>query len=319
VIKTVTPVRRQTHEYKDATRVAPVSISVVIAWVNPLELLVPALEALQQQNRPADESIVVTRHGEDAQRRLRELHPEVILFAAEPHTPITALRSEGIRRARGTVVAVTEDHCVPDRAWIATIERWMSQPDCTIVGGPVENAATTRMRDWAAFLTEYAGAIRSADGDADNHSLPGNNVAYRRELVGGLCEALDRGLWESFYHQELTKRGVRMNYDPEMLVYHRRPFDFRYFVSQRFHFSRSFAAMRLQFLTAFGRVKYGVGSIALPPLLMLRGLTTLRSKRRFVGRYLACLPVIGFYVTVGALGEMIGYFFGGGNSLEQIE
>jgi hypothetical protein len=296
-------------------------ISVVIAWVNPLELLKPGLDALTHQlgGRP-DEIIVVTRHAEVEQKKLCELYPEVILLSAPPQTTIPKLRSIGIQRSRGSIVAVTEDHCVPSKDWISQIQENFSDNECDVVGGPIENAYPYRRRDWAAFLVEYSWALRS-DGDAqDAHpSLPGNNVAYRRQVVDGLCKTLDRGLWESFYHQELIESGARLKYDPEMLVYHRRPFDFGYFVKQRYHFSRSFAAMRLQYLAGIGRIKYGLGSMILPPLLVLRGYRTLSQKGRYVNLYLTCLPSIAIYVTAGAFGEMLGYFLGGGRSLTEVE
>lgn len=296
------------------------STSVVIAWVNPIELLQPGMEALDQQvgGRPK-EIIVVTRHGVQHQTLLQNLFPRVTLFPAPPETPITALRALGLARAKGDVVAVIEDHCVPDRNWLATIHSRMADSRCRVLGGPVENAATRRLRDWAAFLTEYAGAIRAAGREEAISQLPGNNVAYRRELVPGLCETLDRGLWESFYHAELGRRGISLSYDPNMVVLHRRSFDLIYFVRQRFYFSRSFAQMRNQGLGALGRAKYAIGSFILPPLLLWRGLATLRRKGRYVGLYLVCLPLITLYVTVGTLGEMTGYAFGGGDSLGRVE
>jgi hypothetical protein len=77
--------------------------------------------------------------------------------------------------------------------------------------------------------------------------------------------------------------------------------------------------MRNQFLSPGGRLKYGLGSLALPPLLLARGLITLIRKRRLVGKYLASLPMIVIYLTAGAAGEMVGYFLGAGDSLERIE
>jgi hypothetical protein len=296
-------------------------LSVVIAWVNPLELLKPGLDALHNQHgaHPA-EIIVVTRHSEFEQKQLCELYPEVILLSAPPHTTIPKLRSIGIKRSRGTIIAVTEDHCVPSKDWTLYIQRSFSDNECDVVGGPIENAYIYRRRDWAAFLVEYAWALRSDGSAQDAHpSLPGNNVAYRRQVIDGLCKTLDRDLWESFYHQELIESGARLKYEPGMLVYHRRPFDFGYFVKQRYHFSRSFAAMRLQNLTGFGRIKYGLGSMILPPLLILRGYRILSQKRRYVNLYLSSLPLIAPYVISGAFGEMLGYFLGGGDSLAEVE
>lgn len=302
----------------------PCVISVVIAWVNPPELLEQGLDSLtRQQSRNADEIIVVTRHNQDMQMRLRARYPEVTLLSASPQTPITMLRSMGLRVARGTIAIVTEDHCVPSGDWISVVEQRL-QEDCDVVGGPVENACTHRLRDWAAFLTEYAFAIRSHADVAESTikpaaELPGNNVAYKREFVAGLCATLESGLWESFYHRQLAGRGAKMFLDTKMLLYHRRPFDFRYFIAQRYHFCRSFAAMRCQSLKTRARIKYGLGSVLLPPLLWMRGFRTLARKRRLVGRYICCSPLIAIYLSAGALGEMIGYFFDGGRSLERVE
>lgn len=296
------------------------SISVVIAWVNPLELLVPGLEVLvRQQSRSPDEVIIATRHNEEACMRLRALYPGMIVLTACRTAPITALRSMGIRAARGTVIVVTEDHCVPSRDWIRIVEQRMRERDCAVVGGPVENAFTSRLRDWAAFLTEYADFIAPTGSHKTTQAVPGNNAAYRRELCDDLCATLDRGRWESFRLQELLQEGVRVVFDPQMLIHHSRSFDFWYFVGQRYHFCRSFAAMRGYSFTLEDRFKYGLGSLLLPPLLWLRGFLTLMRKRRLVGRYLVCSPLIAIYMIVGAFGEMVGYLLGGGDSLVRVE
>ncbi|HEX5418010.1 MAG TPA: glycosyltransferase [Chloroflexota bacterium] len=303
---------------REAPNLPPVS--VVIAWVNSFELLVPGLDAIRPQIRPdQDEVIVVTRRGEDEITLFQQRYPSLALQVAPAGTPIPELRCRGLRQARGAVVAVTEDHCVPCDDWIRRIAHRFSHGDCDVVGGPVENASTLRLRDWAAFLTEYAALIKSARESPDDAPLPGNNVAYRRELVEDLCSALERGRWESFCYERWAEKGIRLAHDPALLVYHRRPFDFLYFVGQRFNFCRSFAAMRCQSLTTVRRLGYGVASAALPPVLLLRGFLALTRKRRLVGRYLQSLPLIALYFTVGAVGEMIGYLLGGGDSLARVD
>lgn len=294
------------------------AVSIVIAWVNPYPMVVACLDALAaQEGGPPEEIIVVTRHAEGTAALLRRSHPGVMLLAADANAPITALRSIGLGRAHGAVVAVTEDHCVAGPGWLAALRRGLA-PDCAILGGPVENACTQRLRDWAAFLTEYAFAIRPLD--RRRPATPSsNNVAYRRSLVPGLCATLDGGRWESFFVSEQAARGAVIRLDEQMVMYHRRSFDFRYFVGQRFHFCRSFAGMRTRSLSPLGHLAYGLGSAALPPLLLLRTLRTLLRKRRLALRYLSCLPLIGVYVTVGAIGEMSGYLFGAGSSLECVE
>jgi glycosyltransferase involved in cell wall biosynthesis len=293
------------------------TVSVVIAWVNPLELLQPGIDSLDQQECSPEEIIVVTRHDTATQGNFRSLYPGVKLLSAPARTTIPALRSLGMRHAKGSMIAVTEDHCVPARDWIARIVT-SARNGRAVTGGPVENACTRRMRDWAAFLTEYAGVVRPGVEGVSN-GLPGNNVAYRAELVPGLCETLDLGQWESFYHQTLVEKEVAMVFDRDLIVYHRRPFDFWYFVRLRYHFCRSFAGMRLPMLKGMARWKYALGCVALPPVLFLRSLRNLIARKRLVGRYLACSPLIALYFAVGAAGEMTGYLFGGGKSLEKVE
>lgn len=306
-------------EARPVETLAALSVSVVIAWVNSLALLLNSLDALRAQTVAPDELIVVTRHDAAMQAELLRAHPEITLLAASRDTPIPALRSCGIRHAHGDIVAVTEDHCAPLPDWVQTIRERMETTNCAVIGGVVENARTERLRDWAAFLTEYAGAVRSDVDENAAQGLPGNNVAYRRSVVAGLCETLERGQWESFYHQQLERENAALYFEPNLVVMHDRPFDFFYFVKQRFYFSRSFAAMRNQSFTPLARVKYGCACVILPPVLLLRGFLTLFQKQRHVARYLQCLPLIAVYVTAGAVGESVGYFFGGGDSLRWVE
>lgn len=297
-------------------------ISVVIAWVNSFDLLTAGLDALlSNKTRKADEIIVVTRHGIRAQMRFGQEYPDVHLLTALPGTPITKLRSIGIKQSTGNVVVVTEDHCVPSENWLSAVERRMND-GYQLVGGAVENGWDIRLRDTAAFLTEYSFAIKSKV-DKDDHDqvqlIPGNNAAYSRAIVDDVCRTLEEDRWESFYYADLERSGTRAVYDSEMLLYHRRPFDFFYFISQRFHFCRSFAEMRSKSLSGAGRLRYGLGCAVLPPLLWLRGLRTLIVKQRMIGTYFLCSPLIAFYLCAGAVGEMYGYFFGGGDSLAKVE
>lgn len=293
-------------------------ISVVIAWVNDVKWLTPCLDALMNQTGAAPHEIIVaTRLGETKRRRLSQQFPNVLVTDGGPHATIPALRAMGLERATGDVVAVTEDHCVADPGWTAAISRSIGR-GCQVVGGPVENAYAERWCDQAAFLTEYAGAIGpGTDGPVDG--LPGNNVAYQREWVEGLRKTLAGGRWESFYHDALRRSGVELVFDSAMMMRHRRPFDFGYFCGQRFHFCRSFAQMRNQGMSIAKRLFYGAASVLLPPLLWWRGLSTLRRKGRYLGRYLLLSPLIGIYLVAGAMGEMAGYWFGGGRSLQRVE
>ena len=292
--------------------------SVVIAWVNPLELLEPGLRALIQKSTvKPDEIIVATRVDAAEQARFRAAFPRARLLSAAPHATIPQLRALGIRASVGAAVFVTEDHCIPAPDWIERGVR-VIEGGAGIAGGPVENACTSRLRDWAAFLTDYSGVIRPAAGDVIN-AIPGNNMACRRDAAEEIAATLEADLWESFVFAELRRGGVRMEFDRDMLVYHRRPFGIRYFIGQRYYFCRSFAAMRCRKLGRSGRLKYAAGTLALPLLLPARAFGNLLLRGRLIGRFLLCSPLIFAYFAAGAMGELAGYLRGAGTSLQHVE
>jgi hypothetical protein len=295
-------------------------ISLIIAWVNPLDLLLPCLsEFKKQSSEGSEEIIVVTRHDEKSQQELRTSFPDITLLAAPPGTSIPKLRAMGLKQASGEYLVITEDHCMPFEDWLAVLREQINQGENRIIGGPVENGLTMRKRDQAAFLTEYAFAILPASSTGKSQPLAGNNIAYPASVRERLVETLENGCWESFIYPELEKDGYPFIFEPWMILFHHRPFNFWYFSKQRWVFSRSYAGMRNQKLKISGRLKYGLGSLILPPLLYLRGLMTLRKKGRYFFSYLLLSPLIFSYFIFGALGEMFGYFFGPRKSLAAVE
>ena len=104
-----------------------------------------------------------------------------------------------------------------------------------------------------------------------------------------------------------------------MVVHHIKPFRLGYFLVQRFHFARSYAGMRRGDQSPARRLVYGLGSLALPALLTARVARTVLRKRRHLGRFVLASPLVALFLTVGACGEMIGYLFGPGASLEKVE
>jgi hypothetical protein len=291
--------------------------SVVIAWVNSFDLLEPVLVALAQQSTPAAEIILATRRPESDRVRLSEAFPAVHLISASPDTTIPVLRALGIRASRGEVVLVTEDHCVPSPAWIARATASIQEGN-SAVGGPVENIWPSRLRDSAAFLTEYSGVLRPAPEGIRN-VIPGNNVAYRRDVALEIADSLNDGLWESFALEHISGRGHHIAFDRDMLVYHCRPFGFRYFMGQRFHFCRAWAAMSRRFLPRLPRAARAAASVLLPCVLLIRSWRNLAARKRLTAQFAVCAPLIFVYFCVGAAGEMLGYALGGGHSLAHVE
>ncbi len=233
-----------------------------------------------------------------------------------PRGPIPRLRYQGVIRARGELVAILEDHAQVEPGWASALLRQHEGP-WGAVGGPVENGVPGLV-NWAVFFCEYA-PYMSPVPEGDSADLPGNNIAYKRPHLLRHARLLDEGKWESWINDRLRMDGVPIASTNAMVVKHIKPFGLRYFLTQRFHFGRSYAGMRRADQSWAKRLTYGLGSLILPGLLSARVARTVLSKRRNLGRFVMTAPLVGLFLTVGALGEMTGYLIGPGASLDKVE
>ncbi len=294
------------------------TLSVVIASVNGWELLEPTLRALDDQpERPAMEIIVVEAVGGSTRERLLGHRPGVEIVAVDEKRTIPALRFLGVQRARGELVAILEDHGEVSSGWAsALVEAHRSQP-WGAVGGVVENGRDGLV-NWAAFFCEYARYMGPVP-EGESTDLPGNNIAYKRPHLLKHAGELEQGRWESWINDKIRADGVPIASTNAAIVRHIKPFALGHFLTQRYHFARSYAGMRRIDQSNMKRLIYGFGSLVLPLVLTVRSARIALDKRRHLGRFLLCLPLIGLFHTVGAVGEMLGYLVGPGESLAKVE
>ena len=150
-------------------------------------------------------------------------------------------------------------------------------------------------------------------------AAPGVNISYKKSILP-LHEHRFASLWENSLIDELQKRGARVYLHPQMSMGHSNPFTFREFTKQRYFFSRSLAAARLQEATPFARFFFGAGAgLVLPLLLPLRLARTVWAKRRNRRELVPALPWVLFFVCCGVVGEVLGAWFGDGGSLQRVK
>lgn len=291
-------------------------LTIVIASVNGWDVLGPTLDALDAlPERDRTEVIVVETLGGATRDRLRARRRPVVVVESD-RASIPRLRYRGVLRARGRLVAILEDHARVQHDWAAALIEAHRGP-WGAVGGPVENGKAGVI-NWAVYFCEYAPYMAPlAEGETSD--LPGNNIAYKRPHLLRHARLLDQGKWESWVNDRLRADGVPIAATNAMVVRHIKEFRFGHFLTQRFHFARSYAGMRRPDQSWPTRLIYGFGSLALPALLSARVARTVVGKRRHLGRFLFVSPLVGLFLTVGAFGEMVGYLFGAGRSLERVE
>jgi hypothetical protein len=304
-------------EHRAATTEATPAISVVIASVNGWSLLGPTLRALDAlPERGKMEIIVVECSGSETRHQAQEHRPAVVVIPVDERLTIPRLRYLGVKRAHGEIIAILEDHGTVDAGWARAILEEHQGP-CGALGGPVEPGKDGWV-NWAVFFCEYANFMAPV-AEGTTADLPGNNIAYKRPHLLRHARVLDDGKWESWINDRLRADGVELRSTNRMVVRHIKPFRLGYFLTQRFHFARSYAGMRRDSQSWPKRIMYGSGSLLLPALLLARVTRTVVNKRRHIGQFLACSPLVALFLSIGALGEMTGYFLGPGRSLERVE
>jgi len=293
-----------------------VALSVIVPSVNGWGDLRGCLDALAAQRDvgPLD-ILVVDRCGPVVRDAVRAHFPDAHLLEVPRETTIPAMRHLAFGQARGDSVAVIEDHVIVPPGWARALLD--AQREAPVVGGSVENAATERVVDWAAFLCEYSHCLPPlAAGPAD--WLTGNNVVYPRALVARYADRLRPDQWENHLHAMMRADGVVLTCRPEIRVGHRKRYTVGEYFSQRYLYARSYAGARVAAAGLPKRLAYGAAAAALPPVLFWRTTSRVVAKGRHRAELVRGLPLIALFVCAWAAGEVVGSWFGAGDALEKV-
>ena len=295
------------------------SVSVVVASGAGGDFLPRCLDSLREQaTAHGAEVLVVDRCGGAIAERVRRDYPfvELVSAPASPRPGVPALRRLGAERATGDVVAVIEEHCVAPERWLDAI-RDSFGPDDAALGGPILDRDFARLRDWVVYFSEYHNYLPPWP-EGERYALNGANIAYRRDLLVRHRDVLDRGYWEVVLHPLLAADG-RMRAVPGMGAYHSGPFDYAYYLEQRYLLSRLWGGTRRAQVSGAQRALYLAVAPLMPFLLLGRiALRVLQSGHR-PGRFAAALPLLFPALCAYAWGEFLGYLVGPGDALERVE
>jgi hypothetical protein len=292
-------------------------ISFIVTSVTGLPALIECISSLMMQIEGTRHEVIVSHClGSKVTSSLLRQFPNTTVVEVPGRPGIPHLRAAGFDRATAEVVAFIGEHYAPDARWCEIVAE-LFETQIEGVGGPIEMACPRTVTNWAVYLCEYSGLMLPAErGEADG--IAGNNCAYRREVLDASSLETLRNGWEYFLQQELRAQGVKLHLEPAMVVWLKRNFTIRHFLSIRFDFSRSFAAMRRERLGSKALL-YVILAPALFPLMFLRIATPVFAKRRYRREFIVSSPLIALFCISAALGEATGYLLGSGASLGNVE
>ena len=316
IAKCIMPLAREVDR-KEPMNPSP-AVSVVIASIVGAPFIDDCVASvLAQKNAPEFEVIVVDCRGPGNVERLRGKFPEARFVEVPRRESVPQLRAIGIQSAQGGIVAVIEEHCVAAPDWLATLSAAFL-PGYAAVGGPIHFRTDARLRDWITYFIEYNSYLPPWT-DGDTVRLADANVGYRKEILDDNLASLGDGYWEATLHPKLLAEGARFRSIPQLTVYHRGPFDYFYYLHQRYLFSRAFAGARRDTLSAAKRAVYLLAAPAIPLLLLGRMAARVFAKRCYRDKFLLSLPLLVPAMASYVWGEWMGYAFGPGQALMEVE
>ena len=296
-------------------------ISIVVPIRFAEQTAVATVSALLDQCRGLAAEIIVVVSVEDPTREaIRPLagDPQLRVVEMAGRRSVPQLRGEGVRASRGRLVAITEDHCLFSRNWVAGLIEQLSLREIAAVGGPVENERTGGPLDWAIYFSRYLGSMPPIPMGS-TRSLPGNNACYRREALEAVAAIFAEGFWENDVNNELLARGYLLWLEPSLVVTHNKPYRFFPYLVLRYRHARCYGGMIAQKLTGVGRARRAILSPLIPALLMLRAVRGIRAKRRRQGQFLLAAPALLLCYLVWFWGELAGYLRGPGATCSETD
>jgi hypothetical protein len=293
-------------------------LSVLILSVNGLPGIGKCMESLDRQSGGVElEVIVANRSGEGVAAFIREKYPWARLIDGSSRCTLPQLQALAFRESSGDVVAMLEDHCTVERDWAERVIE-AHQGDRDVIGGSIENAACEKLVDWAAFFCEYSRFMPPVL-EKEVQSIPAANATYKRWVVEQFLPDLESGIWDFVIHERIRSSGMHLYASGAITVHHHLSGRLGWFLSQKFHFARSFAGRRFSSSSRLRRALYGAGTILLPFMLAQRIIFDVGKKRKHLSELTLSFPIILLLILSWGFGEGIGYIFGPGTSPAKVK
>jgi hypothetical protein len=280
---------------------ASATLSIVVGSNGALGAVDACLEALAGQ---ADGVEVIVCEPAASPRDVQERHG-FARFLERPGALVPELWRDGIDVASGSVVALTISPMRPAADWVARIGDRLGKDE--VVAGAVEPGVGLRLVDWAEYFCRYARDMRPFPR-RENPQIPGDNCAYRRDLLVRMRPLFRAGFWEPEVNRVLSAEGVKLWHDPDVVVYQGRSAGFRAFVRQRLLHGRVYGRQRgARMARAQNLVRVPL-AVLVPVVLAYRTGREVFARRRLRGRFLASLPPLLVFDGAWAIGEARGHF-----------
>lgn len=307
-------------------------------------------ESMTQQGEPALSVILATPHGFDTIRKtIRHLRTqtvkhllEIIIVApsasflnadeselgafcrfqileADSMTSTGSANAKGIRQATAPVVALAEDHAFPAPGWAEALIAAHRNP-WAAVGPVIRNPNDPKnVIAWADILIGFGEYLAPRESGVVER-LPGNNSSYKRDLLLNYGPQLETMMeTETLIHKDLRQKGYQLYLDSGAQVSHLNFEKLASFLKIKYFSGRIFGAARARGWSLGYRLFYVWGTPLIPLVRYRRYKKHWNSLRKHQKLPWGVLPMAWGGLVISAMGEMIGCYFGAGQTVAKRE
>lgn len=246
--------RSQLSRAADVAReVSPAPLlSVIVPAHGRPDSLARCLGALCAQTLPQNRfEVIVCDDGSP-----EPLAPAVAPFAralqlrlvSQPNAGPAAARNRGARMARGSILAFTDDDCIPAPDWLERLANRFEDEPGQLVGGAMKN---TLPDDPYATATQLvmSGVYEYYEQQSEGKRFfSTTNLAVPADQfhdIGGFSEAFLNAAGEDYdFCARWNERGLGSSYAPDAIVGHAHGHDFVSFWKQHFAYGRALLRVR---------------------------------------------------------------------------
>lgn len=291
--------------------------------VPPLSLIVatnagwPEYSAVFRTQRAAIDAVggeMIVADGSDKPAPPQDQIGARTTWIKAPGEGVLQLRRHAYPLARGPIIGQTEDHCVLGADWGTTaLALHAEHPEAAVIGGVVENGSPKRPEDWAVF---FVGHFRDMPGVGRARRVPIvglTNVTYKRHALDDLDLTREFGVNEAVHQRMLAARGETLLIDDRLRVSHIQSQGLAGMLRISWHSARTQAGMRREHMTPSAVVR--LLAAPLSPIVYGALITSAVARQRYEPRaFVSCLPVLVGLLGLRAIGEIVGYAAGMGDS-----
>lgn len=286
-------------------------LSIIITTYNAQMTIEDCLKSLEKQKNFSElEVIVIDSSTDETAEIIRHNFPWVKLFTFNERLYCGSARNIGINKARAEIIAFLDADCIARDDWATAILRSHEGPSMAI-GGAIGNAYPANVVSTTAYFGEFSRWM-PAGPSGPRDDIAGANMSYKKSVFEDIGKFIE-GTYcsDTVFHWKLKKAGIKLHFDPEIVIYHDYPRNLYSLLRHEIEHGRSFAKVRMKY-NALGRRRlfYCLGFSLLFMKIAVEVSVRNFSNPVYMRSFLISFPVVMVVIGAWVLGEVTGYLEG---------